>query len=633
MLKEHGYLRVGAVSNKLEVSNVSYNVKEIISCLDKAKDKGIEILAFPELSLTGATCKDLFLSEDLINHVMLGIKELKDASENYPLTFIVGAPLKIDNALYNCAISISQGKIIGITPKTYLNSDEIRYFNTALNLNVDKVVIDNEEVKVSNLLIYKCENYDFISYAIDIGKDSQVSNSISNYTSLLGANIIFNLSSEVEIVKRKEYRKDLVKIQASKTMSAYVYASSGASESSSDGVYMGHLLISEPYRLLNEDDKFSFESKIIYNDVDLFRINNDRVRNENFKQTNLEIEKEEVYFNLNVKNNELVRNYDKTPLLPDEDNLLEDIINIQTYGLAKRVKHLNNSKMVIGISGGSDSTLAFLICLRAAKVLGMDSKDIIAVTMPGFGTSGKTYNNALNLIKHSNATLKEISIVEACKQHYKDIGHKEDDYDVTYENAQARERTQILFDLANDLNGIVIGTGDMSELALGWATYNGDQMSNYGVNVGVSKTLVMALIRKLKDECNDKVKEVIEDILNTPISPELLPLDKDGNITQESQKSIGPYILHDFFLYHFVRYGANIKKLYYLACLTFKDDYSREEIKATLTIFIKRFFTQQFKRSALADGVKIGSVSLAKLDYRFNSDITYKAYLKELENL
>lgn len=638
MLKEYGFLRVGAISNKLEIANVEYNVKEILSCLDKAKENGIEIVTFPELSLTGYTCKDLFLNDDLINDALNGIIKLKKESVSYDSLFIVGAPLCINNSLYNCAISIQKGKIIGISVKTYISNygenNEARYFSSGANLNVNEIMIDNEKVKVSNLLVYKCINHNFVSFSIDIGEDLLVSNTPSNYTSLMGANLIFNLSSQSDVVSRKEKIRDLVKVQSLKTISAYVYASSGVNESSSDGVYSGQLLIGEDGEIVKEDTSYSFDSKLIYSDVDLFRINNKRMRNKSFKQLDIELEKEEVNFELvNVKNN-LEKEYDKTPFLVKKEEELEEILNIQTYALARRIKHLNKAKMVIGISGGSDSTLAFLVCLRVIKVLGMKNEDIIAVTMPGFGTSNKTYTNSINLIKYTGATLKEISIVEACKQHYKDISHDENDYDVTYENAQARERTQILFDLANDLNGIVVGTGDLSELALGWCTYNGDQMSNYGVNVGIAKTLVMALINKVKDEMDDKVKGVLIDILNTPISPELLPLDENGNILQDSQKSIGPYKLHDFFLYHFLSYGTSVKKIYYLACLVFKDEYKQEEIKATLTVFIKRFFTQQFKRNALCDGVKVFEIGLSgKSDFIFSSDAYYSAYLKELENL
>lgn len=639
MLKEYGYVRVGAVSNNLEIANVTYNVNEIEKCLKDANEKGIEILTFPQLSLTGYACQDLFFNDDLINDSLKGIIELKKKSVDYDLVFIIGAPLRVNNELYNCAISIQKGKILGITPKTYIpNNNEVneaRYFASGNDLRETSIVIDGEEVLISNFLIYKCSNYDFLSYAIDIDQDLLVSNSVSNYTSAMGANIIFNLASSYEIVKRKEYRNDIVKAQASKTLSAYVYASSGVSDSSSYGCFSGHLIISEPNKIVKESSRFSFESEMIYADIDLFRINSDRRKNTLYPSFSITMDNNIATFELTNKNNQLEKEYSKSPFLFEDDSYLEEILNIQTYALAKRVKHLNKAKLVLGISGGSDSTLAFLLCLRVVEVLKMNPQDIVAITMPGFGTSKRTYNNAIKLMKKTGVTLKEISIVDACKQHYKDIGHDENDYDVTYENAQARERTQILFDIANDVNGIVVGSGDLSELVLGWATYNGDQMSNYGLNCSIPKTLVLSLIEYLKNEMKDEgVKAVISDILNTPITPELLPLDEAGNIVQDSQKSIGPYKLHDFFIYHFLRYGASVKKLYYLACLVFEEEYSKEEIKATLSIFVKRFITQQFKRSALPDGVMVGSVGVcSKFNLCLPSDLSVSQYLSDVEAL
>ncbi len=630
MLKEYGYVRVGAVSNKVEIANVEYNVKEILESVKEASEKGVEILTFPELSLTGYSCKDLFYTDDLLDSALQGIRKLKDESEKYEVLFVIGAPVVIDNDLYDCAISIYKGKVLGVTPKTYLKDDESKYFKSAIDLKVNEFVLGDDLVKVSNMLIYK-SNYDFISYSIDIDSDLEVSNAISNYTSLLGATLILNLASSKEEVYKEEYRKDLVKIQAKKTISSYVYASCGASESSGEVGYKGHLLISEFDGYFKENNEFSFESKMIYTDVDLKRVYDTRRKSSLHKQIDLDVDREVVLFKLETKNNELMKEYSKIPFLPNKEEDLEKMLDIQTYALARRIKHLNNAKMVIGISGGSDSTLAFLVCLRVCKVLGLDNKNIIGVTMPGFGTTNRTYENAISLIKESGATLKEISIVEACKQHYKDIEHDINNFNVTYENAQARERTQILFDLANDLNGIVVGTGDLSELVLGWATYNGDHMSNYGVNAGIAKTLVMKLISKVRDASVGKLKEILTDILNTPITPELLPLDDKGNLVQNSESSVGPYKLHDFFIYHFLTYGANIKKIYYLACNTFKDEYRKEEIKATLTIFVKRFFTQQFKRNCLADGIKVLNISVNSQGWSMCSDASYKGYLKELE--
>ncbi len=384
---------------------------------------------------------------------------------------------------------------------------------------------------------------------------------------------------------------------------------------------------------VTENERFSFESNLIFQDVDVLRLQSDRLKKRTYEQSGRYISPMHAYFSLSEKNNSLTRRYSKTPFLSHTAASLEEILQIQMYALAKRVRHLNNTKMVIGISGGSDSTLAFLICLRVVKVLNLTTDHIIAITMPGFGTSNRTYENAVRLIKSTGATLKEISIKEACLQHYKDIEHDPAVYDITYENAQARERTQILFDYANKEKGIVIGTGDLSEIALGWATYNGDHMSNYAVNASIPKTLVTTLIAKIRDDAEEGVfKDTLTDILDTPISPELLPLDDKGNIVQKSEGSIGPYVLHDFFLYHFLRYGASVKKIYFLACQTF--DIKEEEIKKYLKIFIQRFFSQQFKRNCMPDGIKVGSISLSpRGDWRMSSDVAASMFLKEADEL
>ncbi|MDE6241957.1 MAG: NAD(+) synthase [Anaeroplasmataceae bacterium] len=637
MLKKYGYVRVGAAVNKLKIADITYNVEEMKKILDEAIEKGIEILTFPELSLTGYTAQDFFLNDDLIKGTLVGLDALKEYSKTHSIVFIVGAPLKIGNALYNCAVSFSDGKIIGVTPKTYIPNYnefyEARYFASAERLTETSFTLLKEEVAVSNLLLYHAKNYDEICYAIDICEDLWAANSPSNKTSVAGATIIFNLSSSNELVGKCNYRRNLIKSQAAKTMSAYVYASSGISESTSDLVFSGHAMIAEANGEVVENERFSFESSIIYQDVDVLRISHDRLSRPTaegiFKEGNFI----HTTFSLVDIENTLSKKYTKTPFVTKNQDALEEILNLQTFGLAKRIKHLGNAKMVIGISGGADSTLAFLICLRVAKVLNLPASDIHAITMPGFGTSGRTYQNAVQLIQTVEATFKEISIKDACIQHYKDIEHDPKVFDVTYENAQARERTQILFDYANKINGIVIGTGDLSEIALGWDTYNGDHMSSYAVNVSIPKTLVTALIAKVRDDSEEGVfKNTLSDILDTPISPELLPPDADGKITQKSESSVGPYIIQDFFLYHFMRYGASVKKLYFLACQTF--EYPKEDIKRYLTTFIKRFFTQQFKRNCMPDGVKVGTISLSpRGDLRMSSDTSYNLYLKELESL
>ena len=637
MLKEYGYVRVGAAVNEIHLCDVDYNVTEIIRLVKEADSKGVEILTFPELSIVGYTAQDMFLNSDLYNGCLKGLNALKEFSKETKTIFIVGSPIKINNSLYNCAISFYNGHIIGITPKTYIPNYnefyEARYFKSANELKTNSISLLGEDVLVSNRLLYKCDNYD-ITYAIDVCEDLWMANAPSNFTSLMGANIIFNLSSSNETVGKVSYRRNLVRMQASKTLAAYIYASSGLSESTSDILFSGHAMIAEPDGTFIENERFKFESSLIIQDIDVAKITSDRLKERSYETVGFDNEINLAHFSLVKRNNELLREYTKKPFLAHTKEGLEEILNIQAYALAKRVKHLGNSKMVIGISGGADSTLAFLVCMKVTKILNLPKTNVIAITMPGFGTSGRTYNNSVTLIKAYGADFREISIKDACIQHFKDINHKDGVYDITYENVQARERTQILFDVANQENGIVVGTGDMSELALGWATYNGDHMSNYGVNCSIPKTLVTTLIAHIRDQEDGVIKETLTDILNTPISPELLPLDSDGNIAQATEKSVGPYILNDFFLYHFLRYGASLKKIYFLACRTFKDDYKDEEIKATLKVFVRRFFTQQFKRNCVPDGIKVGSVAVSpRGDLRMSSDTFNNMYLKELEKL
>lgn len=637
MLKEYGFVRVGAIVNAIKLADVDYNVEEMIRLLTEAEKKGIEIAVFPELSICGYTAQDLFLNDDLYSHCIQGLAKLKEFSRGISLVFIVGSPLKVGGALYNCAVSFSRGRIIGITPKTYIPNYneyyESRYFAGAGQLKTERIELLGEEVIISNRLCYKCDCLN-LTYAIEICEDLWMSNAPSNFTTYHGANVIFNLSASNEAVGKAGYRRNLVKMQAAKTISAYVYASAGVWESTSDILFSGHAIIAEANGEMVENERFSFASSILYQDIDIFRLNNDRIKDRCYEQMPLDIRFLETTFHLEKKENQLIKKYAKKPFLSHTPADLEEILTIQSVALAKRVQHLGGCKMVIGISGGSDSTLAFLVSLKAAKLLNLPPSTVIAVTMPGFGTSDRTYENSKKLILACKAEFREISIKASCQQHFKDIGQEENRFDITYENAQARERTQILFDIANKENGIVVGTGDMSELALGWATYNGDHMSNYGVNCSIPKTLVTTLIAYIRDNSAGVIRDTLTDILNTPISPELLPLDKDGNITQNTEQTVGPYILHDFFLYHFLRYGASVKKLFYLACQTFASEYSPEEIKQTLSIFLRRFFTQQFKRNCVPDGIKVGSVAVSpRGDLRMSSEAYSAMYLRELEEL
>lgn len=610
MIKKYGFVRVGAISNKIKLADISFNVNEIINQLDNALKNGIDIVVFPEMAICGYTINDLLYNDDLYDSVLKGLSILKEYSKNNnEITFIIGAPIKVNNLIYNSAISYNNGSIIGITVKDKIINMSIKLFD--------------EEVYISNDLIYKS---DIFNYKVEFGDDLFSSN-IIDYRN---TEIVFNLSSKIELASSTNDIKDVIIGISKRNNIGYVYASSSIYESTTDSLNSGYTLIYSDNELI-EGNKYSLNSSMIYTDIDVYKIKNVKCKKNNDKCIN---NYNYVNFKLYEKNYELLKKYSKTPFTEYSDNELDNILNIQAIGLARRVMHLNNSKLVIGISGGSDSTLAFLVALRSMKFLGLDNKNIIAITMPGFGTTNRTYDNSVELIKAAGATFKEISIKDACIQHYKDINHDMNKFDIAYENAQARERTQILFDIANQENGIVIGTGDLSELALGWATYNGDHMANYGVNSSIPKTLVKRLIDFEKNNLDKKIKDILIDILNTPVSPELLPPTDTGDIAQITEKNIGPYILHDFFIYHFLGYNASIKKIYFLACNAFKDDYTKEEIKRVLSIFIRRFFTQQFKRNCMPDGVKAIELSMSpRGDFKMSSDVCMDLYLKELNDL
>ena len=625
-MKEYGYIKIGAFVNKLHLGNPKENAKEIIKGITEGIKKEVAILLTPELSLTGYTCGDMFLQDKLLKESLNALEEIKEATKDKDIIVLVGIPLEIDNELYNCATVLENGKILGVIPKTFIPNYnefyEARWFSSSKNLKRNKINLLGEEVPVSTNLLFR-ENE--ICFAVEICEDLWTVNPPSNSHAQAGANIIFNLSSSNEGIGKHEYRKNLVSMQSAKTISAYIYASSGPGESSSDILFGGASMIYENGSLLAENKRFTFENNLITADIDIKKLQNDRLKNKSY-MANAKLEE---YLTVPVflkDSKKLERVYKEYPFVPS--NILErkkrseEILDIASTALARRLMTLNYPKCVIGMSGGLDSTLAFLIIIRALKKLNRDATDILGITMPGFGTTSRTYDNACNLVKEYGGILKEISIKEACLVHLKDIGLDENDRSVAYENAQARERTQILMDVANKENGIVIGTGDLSELALGWCTYNGDHMSMYAVNSSIPKTLVRYLVEYVKEEETGKKKEILEDILNTPISPELLPPDKLGNMLQKTESTIGPYVLHDFFLYHFLRYGAEPKKLLYIAINTFKDTFTKEEIKKWLKVFLNRFFTQQFKRNCIPDGVKVGSISLSpRGDLRMPSDM------------
>lgn len=634
------FVRVGASVLELKVADTIFNVSEIKKQIDKALESKIDILVFPELCISGYTCADLFHQDTLINETYKAVKDLLDYSINKDITFIVGSLIKLDNSLFNIAIVISNGKILGIVPKTYIpNYNEFyekRWFNSSKKLISKEVKLFGQIVPIGTNLIFVDQNNIDVKFAVEICEDVWSINAPSNNHSLNGANIIFNLSASNELIGKYGYRKNLVNMQSSKLISAYIYTSAGINESTTDVLFSGTSMIYENGILLKENNRFDFNSNLIYADIDIDRLNNERIKDISYMGDITGTDYRYIDFTISDKERELERTYEKTPFVPNDINRrnerCEEILNIQSCALAKRLKHTNIHKTVVGISGGLDSTLAFLVIALANKKLGIDNKNIIAVTMPGFGTTKRTYNNAISLVKEYGATLLEVDIKNACLVHYDDIKQDVNNHDITYENVQARERTQILMDIANKENALVIGTGDLSELALGWCTYNGDHMSMYGVNASIPKTLVKYLVKYVADN-NEKVKDTLYDILDTPVSPELLPPTEDGKIKQVTEDNVGPYILHDFFLYHFLRYGASPKKIYTLAIKTF-DEYSDEEILKWLKVFIKRFFTQQFKRSCMPDGIKVGSISLSpRGDLRMPSDASYNIWMKELDNI
>ena len=641
-MKEFGFIRVGAIVNKLVLANPLENAKEIIKEIKKANKLGVSIVVTPELSLTGYTCGDLFLQDKLLNDSEKALEEVLEKTKNIDIISILGMPIKHDNQLFNCAIVISKGKILGIIPKTYIPNYqefyEARWFSSSKDLKSYNIKILGQTVPITTNILFQDKSLKEASFAIEICEDLWTVNPPSNNHALAGATMIFNLSSSNELIGKQEYRKNLVSSQSARTISAYIYASSGIMESTSDILFGGASMIYENGSKLAENKHFEIDSNIITADIDILKLANDRRKNRSYM--NMASNTDYIIVKVDMANSikTLQRDYKEYPFVPsneqERNKRCEEIIEIQSSALARRLLQLKNPKCVIGMSGGLDSTLAYLVIIKAFEKLNRDNKDIIGITMPGFGTTDRTYQNAVDLIKEYGATLKEISIKEASLLHMKDIGLPETDRSITYENIQARERTQILMDVANMENGLVIGTGDLSELALGWCTYNGDHMSMYAVNTSIPKTLVRYLVAWVKDTTTGKKKEVLQDILNTPISPELLPPDEAGNILQKTESSIGPYVLHDFFLFHFLRYGATPRKIYTLAKYTFKNSFSTDEIKKWLKVFIKRFFTQQFKRNCIPDGVKVGSISLSpRGDLRMPSDANMEAWLKELDEL
>lgn len=631
-----GFTRVGAVTPRVRLADVAANLETVKAEVSRAGRAGVKVLVFPELFLTGYTASDLFYQPLLLREVERAIGELTEFSKRSGVFFVVGAPLRFDGRLYNCAVVIFGGKVLGVVPKTYLpNYNEFyerRQFSPAPQSNTT-VVLNGEKVKFGAKLLFENIRTGYEKIAVEICEDLWAATSPSEAHAVNGATLILNLSASDELIGKAEYRRTLVSSHSAKIVAAYVYCDAGDGESSTDTVFAGHNIIAENGKILGESKLF--ENGLITADVDLSFIEYERERLFNYMSAPTG-EYETVEF-ASQSDNRFDRTYDKTPFVPSDEAEVKEraelILRIQAQGLKTRIEKINCKSLVVGLSGGLDSTLAVLVACRAMRILKRSLKDIIAVTMPCFGTTNRTKNNSVLLAEALGVTLKEINITESVRSHFRDIGQSEEVTDVTYENSQARERTQVLMDVANKNGGIVVGTGDLSELALGWATYNGDHMSMYGVNSSVPKTLVRYIVGYVAEKEGGKIGEVLKDILATPVSPELIPAE-NGEISQKTEDIVGPYELHDFFLYYFVRAGFAPSKVYAIACKTFAGEYSEETVYKWLEVFIKRFFGQQFKRSCLPDGVKVGSVSLSpRGDWRMPSDAYYAAYIKDLESL
>lgn len=636
MLKEHGFVRVGCVVPELKIADIEFNVNEIIKQTKIASENKVQILCFPELSITGYSCADLFHQDILIEKTIKALQTILNETKDINTILIVGAPIRANNQLFNTAIVMQKGEILGIVPKTYIPNYqefyESRWFTSSKNIIKHEIELFDRTIPFDTNILFRDKENKEICFGVEICEDLWVVNPPSNSHTLNGATMIFNLSASNTILGKSEYRENLVKMQSAKTISGYIYTSAGINESTSDLVFSGQAIICENGNILTQNKEFDFNSNMIFTEIDVKRLINDRQKNISYMQS---IENQKEYKEIDIcildEVESLSREYTKTPFVPTNDKkkitVCSEILNIQSYALARRLKAINFPKVIVGISGGLDSCLAFLVAVKAYEILNMDKKNIIAITMPGFGTSDRTLQNAKKIIHEYGTTFKEIDIKKVCEQHFEDIEQPKDKFDITYENAQARERTQILMDVANKEGGIVLGTGDLSELALGWCTYNGDHMSMYGINCSIPKTLVKYLIKYIADSSDDNIRETLYSILETPISPELLPLE-NNQISQLTEKEVGPYVLNDFFLYHFLRYGGAPSKILLLASETFKDEYTIQEIKEKLELFIKRFFTQQFKRNCVPDGPKVGTVSLSpRGDLRMPSEAEYKMWM------
>ena len=641
---DYGFIKVASAIPSVKVGDVNYNTQQIEKLVSKAENQGVEIIVFPELAITSYTCQDLFRQDLLLNSTEEAIQSLLIFTQQLDIIVVVGAPIVVGNLLLNCAVIIQKGHILGIIPKTYLpNYNEFyekRWFASSQDLRPTIISYAGHTLTISaeSKLFLTSQG---VKFGVEICEDVWAPIPPSNHLALSGADLILNLSATDELLGKHKYLKSLLAQQSARMISGYVYSSCGFGESTQDVVYGGNALIYENGTLLAEGERFSVDSQLVVTQIDVERLRAERRNNTTFvnaQRAGMLNPNEELCYAIEQKKPfHIDRTISPCPFIPEDDDLAdscEEVFNIQVMGLAKRLIHTGCKHVVLGVSGGLDSTLALLVCVRTFDKLKLDRKGIIGVTMPGFGTTDRTYQNAIHLMEKLNISIREISIAKSVTQHFEDIGHDMSVHDITYENGQARERTQILMDLSNQVGGFVIGTGDLSELALGWATYNGDHMSMYGVNASVPKTLIQHLMRFVATTMSPDIASILIDIVDTPISPELLPATQNDSISQKTEDLVGPYELHDFFLYYFLRYGFRPKKIFILAEKAFAGQYDDKCIKKWLTIFFRRFFSQQFKRSCLPDGPKVGSVSLSpRGDWRMPSDASNSLWLKECEEL
>ncbi len=632
-----GFIKTACASPELRVADVKYNADNIIKNITEVAEKGAKLIVFPELAITAYTCGDLFLQESLLSGAEKELLRIADETKSLDITSVTGLPYVVGDKLYNCAAVINKGYIKGLVPKmnipNYNEFYELRHFSEGVR-GVEYIKIGENTVPFGANILFTAPSMPCFTLAVEICEDLWTVTPPSSYHALVGATVIANLSASDELIAKDEYREMLVRSQSARLFAAYLYADAGFGESTTDLVYAGDNIIAENGTILARSRRFANEC--VYAELDLERLVSERRRTTTYKSERAGYVTVEL--DMERTDTPLTRHIARYPFVPSDEGMREkrseEILTIQAMGLAKRLRHINGKSVVIGISGGLDSTLALLVSARAFDMLGIDRKNITGVTMPCFGTTSRTYNNAVNVCNSLGITLREINIADAVNLHFRDIGHDPSVTDVTYENSQARERTQIIMDIANQTGGIVVGTGDMSELALGWATYNGDHMSMYGVNAGVPKTLIRYLVDyEARRTDNDALSKTLEDILATPVSPELLP-PKDGAISQKTEHIVGPYELHDFFLYYLMRFGMRPRKILRLAEKAFDGVYDRETILSWMKIFYKRFFQQQFKRSCLPDGPKVGSVALSpRGDWRMPSDASVNLWMSEIDSL